>query len=371
MKVLLVGEYSGVHNNLKTGLKKLGVDVLLISTGDTWKNFDSDIILHTSGNVLKKQIYNYILLQLNKRNMLNVDVVQFINPSYFYYIDHYFADFAFQLMQHTKASVSLLAGCDCNMAKYFDRLIPNICPVCLKEYKKNNATCKFKSDYDYMKYEKQFYSRVDAIVPCEWDYYKIYNDYVRIYNDKLTDIILYPIDCSVIRPKYKKQSKLVVHHPFNRENKGTATIERVFRKLEKNFSGRVAFEIRGHMPIQQYLNYLDSIDIMVDGVEGYGYGLGMSSLMAMAKGKVVMGVKEKTDVLGMNNDWLYDNPQVEVGKDCEEIANFIEQVLISRDKLESVQRASRSYVRKYHDTRVISNKYLKLYKQLLNKELPV
>ena len=43
MKVLLVGEYSGVHNNLKRGLEKLGVKVILINGGDSWKNFDSDI----------------------------------------------------------------------------------------------------------------------------------------------------------------------------------------------------------------------------------------------------------------------------------------------------------------------------------------
>ena len=43
MKVLLVGEYSGVHNNLKKGLEKLGVKVILINGGDAWKSFGADI----------------------------------------------------------------------------------------------------------------------------------------------------------------------------------------------------------------------------------------------------------------------------------------------------------------------------------------
>lgn len=43
MKVLLVGEYSRLHNSLKEGLTELGHDVLLIGTGDLFKNYPVDI----------------------------------------------------------------------------------------------------------------------------------------------------------------------------------------------------------------------------------------------------------------------------------------------------------------------------------------
>lgn len=45
MKILLVGEFSRLHNSLKEGLEKLGHQVTLIGDGDHFKNFPVDISL--------------------------------------------------------------------------------------------------------------------------------------------------------------------------------------------------------------------------------------------------------------------------------------------------------------------------------------
>ena len=45
MRILLVGEYSRLHNSLKEGLQALGHEVTLVSTGDEFKNFPSDVLL--------------------------------------------------------------------------------------------------------------------------------------------------------------------------------------------------------------------------------------------------------------------------------------------------------------------------------------
>lgn len=42
MRILLIGEYSRLHNSLKEGLEALGHEVLLIGTGDGFKNFPVD-----------------------------------------------------------------------------------------------------------------------------------------------------------------------------------------------------------------------------------------------------------------------------------------------------------------------------------------
>ena len=44
MKILLVGEYSGLHNSLKEGLIQLNHKVTLVSSGDNFKNYPSDFI---------------------------------------------------------------------------------------------------------------------------------------------------------------------------------------------------------------------------------------------------------------------------------------------------------------------------------------
>ena len=43
MKILLIGEYSNVHNTLAEGLRFLGHEVMVISNGDFWKNYPRDI----------------------------------------------------------------------------------------------------------------------------------------------------------------------------------------------------------------------------------------------------------------------------------------------------------------------------------------
>ena len=45
MKILLLGEYSNVHNTLVQGLRHLGHQVTVASNGDFWKDYPRDIDL--------------------------------------------------------------------------------------------------------------------------------------------------------------------------------------------------------------------------------------------------------------------------------------------------------------------------------------
>src|SRR5690606_15704735 len=95
MKILLVGEYSRLHNSLKEGLEAIGHQVTLISSGDYFKDYPSDIKLHRKfdsgiGRKLKIGIYKilrrditsiFLLKQFfkQKKHLKNYDIVQLIN----------------------------------------------------------------------------------------------------------------------------------------------------------------------------------------------------------------------------------------------------------------------------------------------------
>ena len=49
MKILLLGDYSGVHSTLAEGLRGLGHRVTVASNGDFWKDYPRDIDLARNG----------------------------------------------------------------------------------------------------------------------------------------------------------------------------------------------------------------------------------------------------------------------------------------------------------------------------------
>ena len=81
MKILLLGEYSNVHNTLADGLRALGHEVTVASNGDFWKNYPRDIDLarkpgKLGGILLMAKVYWSLL------RWRNYDVVQLINPMF-------------------------------------------------------------------------------------------------------------------------------------------------------------------------------------------------------------------------------------------------------------------------------------------------
>ena len=81
MKILLVGEYSRLHNSLKEGLIELGYDVTIIATGDYFKNYPVDIKLYKKYNqgfsknikVLIYKLFKIDISSLSIRNQINAN----------------------------------------------------------------------------------------------------------------------------------------------------------------------------------------------------------------------------------------------------------------------------------------------------------
>ena len=100
MKILLIGEYSRLHNSLKEGLEKNGHKVTLVGSGDGFKNYPVDIKLDSYYFNLKllkpiaKLFDKFFKISLNEieiyfrakkiiNDLKNYDVVQLINENAF------------------------------------------------------------------------------------------------------------------------------------------------------------------------------------------------------------------------------------------------------------------------------------------------
>ena len=82
MKILLLGEYSNVHNTLAMGLRALGHRVTVVSNGDFWKDYPRDIdVSRPTGRLGGVRLLAKIYALLPR--LRGYDVVQFINPIFF------------------------------------------------------------------------------------------------------------------------------------------------------------------------------------------------------------------------------------------------------------------------------------------------
>ena len=134
MKILLIGEYSRLHNSLKEGLQALGNEVTLVSTGDHFKKFPSDVLLKrkfdhgfqkkikvglymlfgvdVTSLLLKKQFFGH------KKQFQDFDVVQLINESPFGIEPKYEKKIISYLKKKNKNLFLLSCGADYTSVKY-------------------------------------------------------------------------------------------------------------------------------------------------------------------------------------------------------------------------------------------------------------
>ena len=60
MKILLFGDNSSLHSNLRDGLIALGHKVVLASDGDGWKNIPRDIDINYGDKFINRKLANRI-----------------------------------------------------------------------------------------------------------------------------------------------------------------------------------------------------------------------------------------------------------------------------------------------------------------------
>ena len=100
MKILLIGEYSRLHNSLKEGLQKLGNEVTILGFKDGFKDYPVDFPLVKKWDAgFKKKIklalliltgfdissyFTYCQFKKNRKLFQDFDVVQLINENSFF-----------------------------------------------------------------------------------------------------------------------------------------------------------------------------------------------------------------------------------------------------------------------------------------------
>lgn len=351
MKILLLGEFSALHKNLKEGLVELGHNVTIASSGDGWKCINGDINIGSSKKGLIGRIERIFNILKAIPKFKDYDVVQFVAPVLFPKV-LWFNNFIVKYIFKNNKKVFLVgAGCnDSATADFFELKFPQF----YKQIKKSNPSM-WSQTLEGRKYNSWFLEQINGFIPIMYEYAQGLRD---IGYSKLCPTI--PIPMNIDKIKYDDNvvgEKLVIFHGLNREGvKGTPLIREAMEKLQKKYPDEVECIIDGKMPLDVYLTFLKRVNVVID--QAYSVSIGVNGVYNLAMGKIVVGGGEQEflDEFGLES-----SPLIPIQPTVDNIYNQLEQLLQRKDEILEMGKASRLFAEQLHDYKKVAQQYLNVW----------
>lgn len=374
MKILLVGEYSRLHNSLKEGLEQLGHQSLIIADGDHFKKFNVDYSIRPTffSNNWFFQKSGYLIYYITRINvqkierairfylylpkLKNFDVVQLINSDAietYPFLSKYLLNKLF--LQNSKISL-LVCGDETPVVDYqlknelrYSVLTPFFNnPLLKKEF-------VYSLKYTKAKYRKLFnfvFKKSNSLITSDLDY-KIPMEKMA-YNAPL---IPNPINTQKIEfLPLKPESKICIFLGINRCSsikKGSMFFEIALKVIQKKYPNKVEIIITHSIPYKQYINLYNKAHILLDQV--YGYDQGYNALEAMAKGKVVFTGAEKEFTEHYN---LTEKVAINALPDVDYLVKELSFLIENPEEIIAIGKRARMFIEKEHDYVKVAQKYL-------------
>lgn len=349
MKILLLGEYSALHKNLKEGLEEIGHHVVLMAAKDGFKKIPVDIDLDNKLHGVLGKIEFRLRYFFNIWRINGFDVVQIINAHFF---DHKFFPSRFLINSLVKKNkkVFLLAAGDDAFFWQHGRGLLRYNPI--DTYVKYDLNTKnhylfTKKALDYNDY---IASKVSGIIPVMFEYEVGYKGAKNL-------LPTIPIPINVNSIEYKKNvvvNKLFVFHGLNRPGfKGTFLVQEAFDELKKRYPDRLELLIAGKLPLDDYLEIMQKANVIVDQV--FSYSLGVNGVYALAMGKVVLGGAEPESLISLG---VVSSPVINIKPSAEDIFLKIENLLQKTNEIEGLGKAGRDFAMDTHNYINIAKQYV-------------
>ena len=349
MKILLVGEFSGFHNNLKEGLVALGHDCVVAGKPDGSKKIQIDINLDSEFQGLKGKIFRVIKSILFALRVRHYDVVQFVNPIVFPRGFGLNKILIKTIVRKCKKSFLSSCGDDAFFVELgAKKMRYSPLPEALKyDLKKVKHPAGGIQNFEW---NRELASMVNGVIPAMYEYTLGYQGV-----GNLRECIPLPINCAKI--KYEEncpKDKIVIFHGLNRYGfKGTRHVEKAFEYLNEKYPEDLQCIIAGGMSLSSYLDVMRNANVVVDQTSSYSCG--MNALYAMAMGKVVLGGAEPESLASYG---IPSSPVINIKPSSDDIISCVERLLHERSQISEIGRQSRRFVEDFHDYRLVAKKYL-------------
>ena len=366
MKILLLGEYSNVHWTLACALRKLGHEVCVVSNGDEWKGYPSDIALTRKPGRLGSIDYLYKVLRLLPK-LRGYDVVQLINPVHFIDLKAERGIRIYDYLRRHNKRVYLGAfGYDHYYV--YDSVVRRTLRYCdyytpTREVHHEWNTANERDWLHTFKKEANIHiaNTCDGIISGLYEYDVAYRPY---FPEKTTFIPL-PIEMNETVNDNQAETdeanrKLRFFIGIQRHRtalKGTDIMLRALERLVANYPDQAEMIKAESVPFAQYKEMLRSSDILLDQI--YSYTPAMNALLAMSQGLIVVSGGEEESYAILNEKEL--RPIINVQPDEADIYHQLEQLVLHPERIAQLKRDSIEYVRRHHDSIKVAKQYLEAW----------
>ena len=375
MKILLLGEYSRLHNSLKEGLIALGHEVTIVGCGDKFKKFPVDYSIYAAvcndnkiANFLFKSIRKVLGLDFEKiekairfylllPKLNDFNHVQLINSDA---LETYpiLSRFLFKkLFKKIKSRSLLICGDETPIVDYWFQNELKY-SVLTPYFEDNSLENQFQFPLKYRKenYKKTFKwlkENCQQLITSDLDYgipmQKMGYSTTFIPNPINTDkIVFQPIE---------NTNKIIIFLGINRLSylkKGINYFEKALEIIREKYADKVEIIVTENLPYNEYISIYNKAHILLDQV--FAYDQGYNALEAMAKGKVVFTGAE-TDFLNqyqLQEDEICINALPDENKIAAKLSYLIEHP----EKIMEISKNARNFIEKQHDYKTIATKYL-------------
>ena len=377
MKILLIGEYSRLHNSLKEGLQKFGHDVTILGFKDGFKDFPVDFPLEKKWDSgFRKKIKLALLILTgfdissyltyrqfwkNKKKFKGFDVVQLINENSF------FCDYTHEkkileyLFKHNQKVFLLSAGDDYMYVNYNFEHPQN--PSIVQPYLAGKLAdaafsnvLKFRTKA-FEKLHNYIYGNIQGVIATDLDYH------IPLQNHpKYLGLIPSPMNVDTFPKKEVViNERIVIFHGINRESyfkKGNDYFEKALEIIMKKYDTKIDVFVTENVPYNDYINRYNQAHILLDQL--YGHDQGSNALEAMAKGKVVF---TNASTIFEKHYKLTEKVAINALPDVDYLVSELSFLIENPTEIIAIGKRARAFIEKEHDYLKIAAKFLAIWQK--------
>ncbi len=377
MRILLLGEYSRLHNSLKEGLVELGHEVVLVGNGDGFKNYPVDFSIEAKWsktkliNIIRQIIakifkYDFAKLEHGIRfyfllsKLKRFDIVQLINESPIQTNQRFELFLLKKIIQNNDKLFLLSCGVDYLSVKFLlqNKISKSILqplfqnPLLKKEY-------RYIFEYTSKNHKKNHnfvYQKCKGIIATDIDYVQPLEG-----NRKFLGLIPNPVNYNKLFFEESKIADTIIIflgiNQWNYHQKGINYFEQALEIIKEKYATKIEIIITKSIPYNEYINLYNKVHILLD--QCFAYDQGYNALEAMAKGKVVFTGAETAFTEHYS---LQERVCVNALPDVDYLVNELSFLIENPNEIIAIGSRARAFIEKEHDYIKIAQRYLDVWK---------